>query len=564
MRMPRPQPWRTDCPDWEARIMDGRSLVPCPPPFPDEAELALRVFREFRLVELPGAPSFRDTARPWVLDFVAAIFGTYDRQADRRLASEFFLLISKKNGKSTVAAGIMLAALILNWRVSAEFLILAPTIEVANNSFFHARDMVRADPELSAMMHIQDHYRMITHRGTGATLKVVAAATDAVSGKKASVVLVEELWQFGNRPGAENMLREATGGLASRPEGFVVYITTQSDRAPAGIFKQKLDYARQVRDGTIHDPKLVPILYEFPRRIIDASGHLSAENFAITNPNIGVSVSRDFLERQLAQAREMGPHSLAGFAAKHLNIEIGLALAGDRWSGADFWPACLDAGLGLDQVLARAEVVTVGIDGGGLDDLLGLAVLGREAGTDRWLLWARAWVHPIGLERRKSEAPAYRDMERAGDLVIIGEAGADVVEVGEIVKRIDDSRLLDRVGVDPVGIGDILDEMRRVGIADDRVVGIPQGWRMSGAIKTTERRLADGAMVHGGQALMAYAVGNAKVEKRGNADLITKQISGAAKIDPLIATLNAVALMMLNPTPRRRRSIYEERGVLVL
>ncbi|EML8725184.1 TPA: terminase large subunit, partial [Escherichia coli] len=83
-------------------------------------------------------------------------------------------------------------------------------------------------------------------------------------------------------------------------------------------------------------------------------------------------------------------------------------------------------------------------------------------------------------------------------------------------------------------------------------VGISQGWKLGGAIKTTERKLAEGVLVHGGQPLMAWCVGNARVEPKGNAILITKQASGRGKIDPLMALFNAVSLISLNPEPKKK------------
>ncbi|MGO1209978.1 MAG: terminase large subunit [Pseudomonas putida] len=541
--------WTTACPDWWRRLAAGESIIP-EPLFPQEAEESLEVFKGLRIVDAPGSPTIESACAPWVLAFAGAVFGSYNSETGERLIREFMLCIPKKNSKSTIAAAIMLTALVRNWRMSAEFIILAPTKEIADNAFVPAKDMVNNDEDLKDLLHVQPHLRLITHRETGATLKVVAADSDVVGGKKAVGVLIDEAWLFGKNPKAADMIREATGGLLSRPEGFVIWLTTQSNEPPAGVFRSKLNYARGVRDGRINDNRFLPVIYEFSKEMIDSGAARKPENFHLVNPNMGFSVDRPTLERLFMQAEIDGEAELRGFLAKHLNIEIGLALMSDAWVGAEFWEPQAATWLNLEQILERCEVIDVGGDGGGLDDLLGLAVIGREVGTRRWFHWAHAWAHPSVLERRKSEAPRLKDLEAIGDLTIVKRIGDDVEEFAAIVKRVNESGLLDKVGLDPAGIGSVLDALADAGVEEDKIVGISQGWKLTGAIKTTERKLAEGTLLHCGQPLMAWSCGNAKGVPSANAFLITKQASGTAKIDPLMATFNAVSLISLNPEGR--------------
>jgi phage terminase large subunit-like protein len=545
--------WTTACPDWEDRIIKGESLIPFAPLFPDTAAAALQILHLLKIVDAPGSPTIGESCEQWVDDFVSAIFGAYNEETGEQLIKEIFLLISKKNMKSTLAAAIMLTVIIQNWRHSAEFIILAPTKEVADNAYAPARDMVKKDPELDAMFQVQDHLRTITHLATGATLKVVAADSNTVGGKKAAVVLVEEIHLFGKNPNAEKMLLEATGGLASRPEGFVLYLTTQSDEPPAGVFRSKLLYARKVRDGEIVDPHFLPVLYEFPKAMIESKAYLDPENFYITNPNMGRSTSAEYIQRKIKQAQSMGEPELLIVISKYLNVEIGLALRTDRWAGADYWQEQSDKSITLDSMLERCEVIDVGIDGGGLDDLLGLSLVGREKDTGNWFTWAGAWAHPSALARNKQEAARFHDFSREKDLVLVKRIGEDVTEVCDIVERVYESGLMDKIGVDPVGIGAIFDELVARGIPEDKIVGISQGWKLGGAIKTTERRLAEGKLKHAEQPLMAWCVSNCRVEPRANSILITKQASGSAKIDPVMALFNAVSLMALNPPAAHRK-----------
>lgn len=535
--------------DWEQRILSGQSLLPCGPLFPAEADAAMAIFRDLRIVDAPGSPTIGEACRPWVLDFARVVFGSYDAETGRRLIRYYMLCVSKKNAKSTLAAAIVLTLLLRNWRLSAPLAIVAPTIEVAGNSFTPARDMIRADEELSDLLHVQDHLRTITHRNTGATLRIVAADSETVGGMKASVVLVDELWLFGKRAGAENMLREATGGLASRPEGLVMYLSTQSDTPPAGVFAQRLSEFRKIRDGKVSDPRSLGVLYEFPERMLKDGSFRDPANFRITNPNLGASVDEEFLLDEYGKAERDGEASFRGFAAKHLNVEIGIALRSDGWAGADYWERGVEKGLGFAEVLARSEVVTIGIDGGGLDDLLGLAVLGREKTTKNWLLWTHAFISPEGEGRRKANETVYENFKSDGDLTRVNQLPDDLTAVIEIVRQVKDAGVLAIVGVDAIGMGGIVDGLAEIGVTQDAGLLQPvrQGIALMGAIKTVERKLADGSFKHGGSRLMAWCVGNLKVIPTPTAMRLARDESGLGKIDPAAAMFDAAELMGTNP-----------------
>lgn len=534
--------WNTACPDWAARIRDGRSLLPELPLDPEEVRTAVTIFDMLRLPDVPGRPLMRDAGGEWFRDAVRALMGSYDPITGRRHIQELFILVPKKNSKTTGGAALMLTAMLRSRRPRAEFLLVAPTHEVAELAYRQAVGMVEADPTLLAKCHVQDHLKRIALRTTGAFLKIKTFDPKVVTGSKPAGVLLDEVHVIAEQHDADRVIGQLRGGLISQPEGFLVQITTQSERPPAGVFKAELSKARAVRDGTLRAPVL-PLLYEFPPGV----SWRDQANWPMVLPNLGRSITMERLRTDFEGAEASGPEEMRRWASQHLNVEIGVALMSDSWAGAEYWEPQGTAGLTLDAIIARCDVVEVGIDGGGLDDMLGFCVLGRDANTGDWLHWGRAWLHPIALERRKSEAARYRDFEADGDLRVVPRIGDDVQEVAELVQRINATGLLDKVGVDPVGIGAIVDALVEGGIDADRIVGISQGWKMAGAIKTTERKLAEGALHHGGTRLMAWCAGNAKVEPRGNAIIITKQAAGTAKIDPLLALFNAAALLALNP-----------------
>jgi phage terminase large subunit-like protein len=559
--------WNFACPDWEDRIRTGRSLIPDLPLFEDEASLALEFFNRLRLPDVPGLPLLRDACGQWFKEIVAALFGSRDPLTNVRHVSEIFALVAKKNSKTSYAAGLMIVAMLMNIRPRAEFLFVGPTQAIADLAYNQAVGMIDADDELKKRFRVRDHIKEIVDLLNRSRLKIKTFDLEILTGPKPVGIMLDELHLLGKNAAASKVIRQLRGGLQANPEGFMVITTTQSDDAPAGAFKDELTVARAIRDGRAVG-KMLPILYEFPPDIAQSKEKIWQDQkyWPMVLPNLGRSLDLDRLVADWNVEKLKGEHAVRVFASQHLNLEIGLSLSSDRWVGADHWEAAIDATLTLDEVIERSEVVVVGLDGGGLDDLLGMAVLGREKKTRRWLLWSHAWAHNGILELRKSIASKLEDLQKAKELTIYENTGEDVRDVVDIIQRLVEAGLLPEkkaIGVDPVGITDIVDELsaREMIHNDEWIVGVPQGWRLNNSILTAERRLAGKELLHPGSAIMAWCVGNAKVQQRGNAKTIEKQAAGTAKIDPLIALFDAIALMVMNP--EASRSVYEDAEVVI-
>ncbi|QAY77914.1 terminase TerL endonuclease subunit [Sphingosinicella sp. BN140058] len=566
--------WNTALPDWEERLLAGQSLVPDLPLFESEAARALRIFKRLRIPDVHGTPTMQVACGPWYFPIVGAVFGCYDPETHMRMLQEFFLLIPKGNSKSSYGGPLMLTAVIMNRRPEAGFSIIAPTIKVAEIAFNQAEGTIRLDPELDKLFHIQRHVRTITHRTTGAALKIKAADTDVVTGGKDVGTMIDETHVFAKKSDAAAIFVELRGALRKRKDGFLFQTTTQSKAPPSGQFKRELDRARAVRNGELKRPVL-PVLYEYPESVLEGEKWKSDRKlWHLVNPNMGRSLDEQGLSQALEDAEKEGIDQLLLIASQHFNIQIGMGLHGDRWRGADHWEKAGAPEIcgSLETMLARCEVAVVGIDGGGLDDLLGLCVAGRERETKRWLYWFHAWVWRDVLDLRKEIAPQLLDFEEAGDLTILDfrqgddgvwelddgdgeereEVGADedIRQVVAIIETVKASGLLpekNAVGLDPQGVGALVDALSGIGLEHPQVMAIGQGFRLSSAVWSMERKLKHRMLAHSGSAMMAWCVSNAKAEQRGNAVLITKETAGKAKIDPLVAGFNATKLLEANP-----------------
>lgn len=548
--------WNFACPDWVERLKAGRTLVPDLPLNRAAADQAVAIFNKLRLPDVPDQPALGEAAGDWFRDIVRAAFGSVDPQTGRRHVAEIFGLVPKKNSKTTNGAGLMLTALLANKRPRAELLLVGPTQEIADLAFQQITGMIEADPEgyLQKRFHVQEHLKTVTDRRNKAKLKIKTFDMRVMTGSKPVVVLLDELHIMSSSSYASRVIGQIRGGLQANPESLLIIITTQSDEVPAGAFKAELQRARGIRDGRIAgDVRMLPILYEFPEEMQTAEDKpwLDPKNWHMVLPNLGRSLQLDRLITDFVTARDLGEEELRRWASQHLNVEIGMALHADRWRGADHWLGAIEVGLTLDEILLRSEVVTAGIDGGGLDDLFGLGIVGRCRETRAWLVWVRAWAHDDVLDLRKDIAERLRDFAADGDLVICADSEDPIRQAAAIIKRINELGLFpedDAIGLDPFGVASLVDELVAAEITDEQMSAIRQGSALSPASWGVEIKLKNRTFRHGGQPLMTWCVGNAKVVVRGGATLITKETSGRAKIDPLVAVLNAVMQMSRNPT----------------
>ena len=550
--------WDTSCKDWEKRILAGKSLVPKLPLFKREAELGLTVFKSLRLPDVIGTPTMDEACGEWFFPIVSALFGSYNPKTHARNIQEIFQLIPKGNSKSSNGGAVMLTALVLNQRPEAEFLFIAPTIEIAGIAYRQAKGTIRLDARLNKFLQVQDHIRKITHRETGATLSIKAADTDVITGSKAVGTMIDETHQFARRGNARDIFIEVRGALTKRPDGFLFQTTTQSKQPPSGVFASELEMARKVRDGKVK-MAMLPVLYELPDRLMKDGGWKNRKYWPLLNPNLGRSTSEDFLEREVLRAEEEGPGALALIASQHFNVQIGMSFRADGWAGADVWERGIERGLTLDEILRRSEVITIGVDGGGLDDLLGVGLIGREKGTKRWLGWAHALISDIGIERRKANATQYDRFEKEGSLTKYRYMKPETESVAQplaiqyvvdLVEKVQRLGLLAQVGVDAAGIGSIVDALGEIGVTQDteKLDAVRQGIALMGAVKTIEIKLADYSFRHDGSELMKWCVGNIKVVPTPTAMRVARDESGYGKIDPFMALANAAHLMGLNPT----------------
>jgi len=453
----------------------------------------------------------------WQQALLFAAFGWRRADGTRRYR-EVFLFVPRKNGKSTLAAGLVLYRLFEFEDIGQQVYSAAAARDQAALVFDTARKMVTQDPGLSVGFKIRTTTKRLEYPGTNSFYRALAAEAGTVHGLNPTFYVFDELHA---QPGRElfDVLKTAVGAQA---EPMAFYITT-SDFGRPSICNEMRDYAVKVRDGAVADSAFLPAVYE-----AGADDDWRApETWRRVNPNLGVSVAEDFLERECKRAME-SPEFENTFKRLYLNIRTASDVA---WLPMEAWDDC--------ALEAPAEgPCYAGLDLASTEDLSALVLYWPDTGA----VVPHFWV-PLETARKRESGgrvPSYLTWNRAGFMDLTPGNVCDYAYIRKRVNELAAEFDLRTIAFDRYNASHIVQELQGDGID---VVPWGQGFvDMNTGSKALERMLLGRLLRHGGHPVLKWNAANAMAERDAAGNVKPSKKKSGDKIDGIVALVMALGL----------------------
>lgn len=288
----------------------------------------------------------------WFEGLIRRVFGPKNKDGTRRCRT-FYLEVASKNSKSTGVGGIALYMLAEDGERGAECYTVAKNRKQARLVFNSARAMALESPYLRAKLNI---FRHTVESATDELSKLEPISSDSGTqdGVDPNFVAIDELHRITSR----DIVDTLEAKQASRKQPLEVMITTAGELDVNSIAWEKHEYARGIIEGRIKDPTWVAAIYSVP----DTDDWKDEKVWHKANPNLGVSISMDFLRSQFRKVSKSSSAALA-FRRFHLNQWVG---AEHAWLPMDAWDRCAGP---VDVQALRGQVCCSGLDLGSTRDL---------------------------------------------------------------------------------------------------------------------------------------------------------------------------------------------------
>jgi phage terminase large subunit-like protein len=477
------------------------------------------------------------TLQKWQSDYVATLYGWLRPDGSRRFR-ESLAAIPRKNGKSTLAAGLGLYGLTAEGRTAGQVYTAAYSRDQAKLIYAMAARMVKQSKHLVKRLDCIDSTARIVYRKAGSFMRSIPAEAANTHGFKPALVLFDELHTQKTRSLYDAL---KTGQGATVNPLFVSITTAGFDRH--SICWQVWEYARKVRDGLIPDPYFLPMIYELGEN----EPWDQPEVWHRVNPNLGVSISLDFLREEFSRAREQPAYENT-FRNLYLNQWVEQAV---RWIPMDKWRAC-----GGEQLDVSGLECYAGLDLSTTTDITAL-VLAFRLPDGRVYLVPHFWIprENARVRERRDRVPYVL----WGTQEHLTMTDGDVVDY-DVVRR-DINALRERYNIREIAIdrwnaAQITTQLQGDGF---EIVPHGQGYAsMSAPAKEFEKLVFGSQLVHPNNPVLNWMASNVAVEQDAAGNLKPSKKVSTERIDGIVAAVMAVGRLALE---QGQQWFYQSNGV---
>jgi phage terminase large subunit-like protein len=479
----------------------------------------------------------------WQKDQVIRPLFGWKRADGTRRYRRAYIEIPRKNGKSTLGAAIALALLYIDNEPGAEVYSAASDREQAAIVFNEARAMVETSPEL--LRRSKPFRRSIVVPGTRSSYRVLSADAPHQHGLNAHGIVFDELH---TQPDRElwDVLNTSTG---ARRQPLVVMLTTAGyDRE--SICWEQHEYARQILQGIVQDDSFFACIYGAD----EGDDWLDPATWRKANPNLGVTISADYLESEARRA-QISPAYQNTFRRLHLNQ---WTQQETRWLPIETWDTCNQP---VDAELLKGAECYGGLDLASSSDIAAFVLdFPNEPGEGEHHAWLPFfWIPEANMiERARKDRVPYDAWVRAG---LIKATPGNVIDYRQIVADIialGEKYHIREIAFDRWGAVQISQELMGAGF---ELVGFGQGFQsMAPPMKDLLRLVMDRKLAHGGHPVLRWMADNLVVRQDPAGNVKPDKAKSREKIDGIVS-----GLMALDRASRHQGgSVYEDRGLITL
>ena len=482
----------------------------------------------------------------WQKAMLSAIFGIVDENGIRQFR-EVVLVVARKNGKSILASGIANYVFRVEGGFGAKVFCIAPKLEQADIVYNNLWQMITLDPEWQALkeacqekdMHnkkVNDDSMLARHRqtdlsipGTNSTVKKIAFAAKRSDGFNPSLAICDEIAAWEGDKGLKQY-EVMKSGMGARPEGLLLSCTT-SGYVNDSIYDELVKRSTRFLLGDSKEKKLLPFLY----MIDDLEKWNDINELRKSNPNLGVSVSVDYMLEEIAVA-DGSLSKKAEFITKYCCLKQNSSLA---WLPAQVVEkAC---GEPLDMEDFRNSYCVGGIDLSQTRDLTAACVVIEKNGE--LYVFARFWLPAEKIdEAEQRDGVPYRIYIQRG---LLYPSGTNFVDYNDCFtwfrQLVEEYQIYPlQTGYDRYSAQYLVSDMTGYGFHMDDVF---QGENLFGVIQETQGLLEDGKLHIGDNDLLKMHLLNGAIKmsvERGRGKLV--KINPVMHIDGAAALLDAMTV----------------------